>query len=178
MGFRDGAGNRSRGRDSGVAGNCPKPAGQIRRGFAVILVIVANAFKNGAVLAISTLAAFHPTRVLDHRLSGRGDRGDTFRTVKVLDGLEGVTVFSNAQPAPDDLVEVDEHLVSEKVIHSILTSVMERAQPSNRADFVGCIVKNMHARIGFPPIEDPIQEALERELFPGTIMGSPVVELQ
>jgi hypothetical protein len=150
----------------------------MRRGFTVILVIVANSFKNVASIPISTLAAFDPARVLDHRFSGRGDLGDTFRTVKVLDRLEGVTVFSNAQPAADDLVEIDEHPVSEKVIHSLLTSVVECAQPANRADFVGCIMKNMHAGIAFPPIEDPIQEALKRELFLGTVMGPPVFKLQ
>ena len=65
-----------------------KPVGWMRRGLAVILVIVANPFKNVAGFPILTLSAFGPARVLDHRLSARGDRGDTFRTVKALDRLE------------------------------------------------------------------------------------------
>ena len=66
---------------------------------------------------------------------------------------------------PDNLIEVNEHIVPEKLIDLVLPNIMANAQPPNRAYFVRGVVVDVHTGILFPPVENPVHEALKCEFL-------------
>jgi len=115
---------------------------------------------------------------LDDGVNGRDDLGCALRPVETLDRFDGVTVLADAQAVTDDLVEVNEHPVSKKLIHLVLTGVVARAQPPDGADLVGGVMVDVQAGIVLPPVEYPVHEAFECELFLVTVVRPPVLEVE
>ena len=116
-------------------------------------------------MPIARLSAFDPAGVLDDGVNGRGDFGGALRSVETLDRLDGVAVLPDAQALADDLEEINERLVPEQLIHLVLAGVVARAQPPNRADFIGSVMVDVHAGVALPAREHPVHEAFECQLF-------------
>ena len=131
----------------------------------------------GLLLPVARLLAFDPAGILDDRVSGRGDFRGALRSIEALDRLDRIAVLPDAQAMADDLIEINEHLVPEQLIHLVLAGVMARAQPPHRADLVGGVMVDVHAGIALPAREDPVHEALEGALLLLTVVRPPVPEL-
>src|SRR4029453_10245368 len=61
---------------------------------------------------------------------------------------------------PDDLIQIDEYIVTEQIIDFVLACVVARAQAPNSAHFVGGVMIDVHRWIFLPALKHPVDESL------------------
>ena len=61
----------------------------------------------------------------------------------------------------NNLIQIDENVVAEKVVNFILAGVVTCAQAANCSAFVRGIVVDMHSRILAPPGVHPVDKVFE-----------------
>src|SRR6478736_7527700 len=78
----------------------------------------------------------------------------------------------------DDLIQIDEYIVTEQIIDFVLACVVARAQAPNSAHFVGGVMIDVHRWIFLPARVNPIDESLKRDLFFNPIVSPPIAEFE
>ena len=126
-----------------------------------------------AVLAVVRLdlrqdrrvALDHPALELDDRGAAVLDRRGAVEVEQVLDLLQPVPLPRDHQPAPDDAVEVDEHLAAQEVVELGLARAVAAHHPPQRRDLVLRVVVDVHVRVLGEPRVDEVDEPLEGRLL-------------
>ena len=83
----------------------------------------------------------------------------------MLDLLQPVPRPRDHQPAPDDAVEVDEHLAPQEVVELGLARAVAAHHPPQRRDLVLRVVVDVHVRVLGEPRVDEVDEPLEGRLL-------------
>ena len=74
----------------------------------------------------------------------------------------------------DDLIQIDEYIVTEQIVDFVLACVVARAQAPNSAHFVGGVMIDVHRWIFLPARVNPVDKSLEGGLFTIAIVPPPV----
>ena len=103
-----------------------------------------------------------PLLEADDRLVPARDLRGAHEPVELLDRLDRVAVDRGAERLLDDAVEVDEHLPAQEVVDLLLARPVLAHQPRERGALVGGVVVDVHPRVAAAPLDDPVDELLER----------------
>src|SRR4029450_2092813 len=77
---------------------------------------------------------------------------------------------------PNNLIQVNEYIVAQQIIHFVLPRIMSSAQPANFTAFVSSVMIDVHSWILLPAVEHPVDESLESEFFLVPIMSPPITK--
>ena len=125
-----------------------------------VLAVVRLDLRQDRVVALD-----HPALELDDRGAAVLDRREAVEVEQVLDLLQPVPRPRDHQPAPDDAVEVDEHLAPQEVVELGLARAVAAHHPPQRRDLVLRVVVDVHVRVLREPRVDEVDELLERRLL-------------
>lgn len=127
-----------------------QPVAQPQRGIAVVLVVVGDALQQRACLVLpAVVAVIAVVGVRDHRCGGVGDVAVArlLRHVQRFELLDAVGPFADAQAPAHHRIQIDEDVVAQQGVDSLLADAVPSRQPQQRRLLVRGVVVDVHVRV-------------------------------
>ena len=97
------------------------------------------------------------------------------RHVELLDLLERVARRADHESLAHDVVEIHEHAAAQQVVHLGLAGGVLAHEPLDRRLLVGGVVVDVERRVPPAPLDQPVDEPLERRALLPLVVRPPVV---